>query len=205
MSWRVGVSPIMDPVALALLGPMGMAMMSKKTVPAVMTVEGHLEQAVVEGARVTVPKEMQLRVHLWRADLLSAVMELDAHGNIVQAGLKDQPIFSPSLLLGYPTEMLLGAPLSSVLPLNGRPHLDALFTDGVIGRQIPGKPGAAKPKGGLAKGAGGRHKAIGPQQTVRVTHATEGTDLDLMLQAVVKQDVGSGASVFVLLHASQPQ
>ncbi len=34
MSWRVGVTPIMDPTALARLGPMGIAMMGKRTVSA---------------------------------------------------------------------------------------------------------------------------------------------------------------------------
>ncbi|GFH27264.1 PAS domain-containing protein, partial [Haematococcus lacustris] len=60
-SWRVGVSPIMDPVQLAALGPMGMAMMAKKTVPAVMTVEAHLEQPFLDGARVQLPPELLLK------------------------------------------------------------------------------------------------------------------------------------------------
>jgi hypothetical protein len=108
---------------------MGVAMMAKKTVPAVMTVDGHLEPPVVDGAHVHLPKEMQLRVNVWRSDLLSGVLELDAHGTIVQAGIKDQPVHDPSLLLGYPPGMLQNAALSSVLPLHGKQHLEALFTE----------------------------------------------------------------------------
>jgi hypothetical protein len=119
----------MDPVALAALGPMGIAMMAKKTVPAVMTVDGHLEKPVVEGAHVRLPKEMQLRVNLWRTDLLSGVLELDAHGNIIQAGIKDQPVYDPSLLLGFPPGMLQGVNLGAVLPLHSKHHLEALFTE----------------------------------------------------------------------------
>jgi hypothetical protein len=104
-------------------------MMAKKTVPAVMTVEGHLEAPMIEGAQVHLPKEMQLRVNLWRSDLLSGVLELDAHGNIVEAGIKNQPVYDPSLLLGYPADMINGMALSSVLPLHGKPHLDALFSE----------------------------------------------------------------------------
>jgi hypothetical protein len=64
-------------------------------------------------------------------------------------------------------------------------------------------PGAHKPKGALAKGAT-RRKAIGPLQTVRITHASDGAELDLALQAVVKQDMGAGCTVYVLMHTSSP-
>jgi hypothetical protein len=119
----------MDPIALAAIGPVGIAMMAKKTIPAVMTVEGHLQAPVIEGANVHLPKEMQLRVDLWRSDLLSGVLELDAHGTIVQAGIKDQPVYDPSLLLGFPADTITGVPLSSVLPLHGKQHLEALFSE----------------------------------------------------------------------------
>jgi hypothetical protein len=40
----------------------GVAMILKSTVPAVMTVEGHLEQPILDGAHVILPKELNLRV-----------------------------------------------------------------------------------------------------------------------------------------------
>jgi hypothetical protein len=78
---------------------------------------------------------------------------------------------------------------------------------GLIGTPVPvkGPPGAKPgPKGALARGPAGRRKATGPLQTVRVSHATDGADLDLQIQAVVKKDMGHGATVYVLLHVATP-
>ena len=134
------------------------------------------------------------------------MLELDAQGNIVHAGIKDQPIYNPALLLGFPPALLAGVNLACVLPLNGKPHLEALFQEGLIGMPVAAaKVGAGgKPKGALARSTS-RRKAVGPLQTVRVHHATDGAELELQLQAVVKQDVGAGCSVFVLIHAVAPQ
>ncbi|KAJ9530074.1 hypothetical protein QJQ45_023353, partial [Haematococcus lacustris] len=209
-SWRVGVSPIMDPVQLAALGPMGMAMMAKKTVPAVMTVEAHLEQPFLNGARVQLPPELLLKVELWRADLLSGVIELDTQGNVVQLGIKDQPIFSPHLLLGVPTSMLQGAAIASILPVPrgnelgaGKAHLEALFTEGSMGKAAA-KPGAGRPgRGGIARGGFTRRRAVGPLHHIKLPHGTDGAELELQVQAVVKQDVGTGCSLYLMLHVEQ--
>ncbi|GFH20380.1 predicted protein, partial [Haematococcus lacustris] len=125
LSWRVGVAPIMDPDKLAALGPIGMAMIARRTVPAIMTVEPHLDGGHMEGASVRLPAEMHLMVELWRADLLSGILELDTQGNVVQLGVKEQPIYSPHLLLGYPASMLQGAAISALLPTVGKAHLEA--------------------------------------------------------------------------------
>ncbi|KAL6757143.1 hypothetical protein V8C86DRAFT_1716601 [Haematococcus lacustris] len=209
-SWRVGVSPIMDPVQLAALGPMGMAMMAKKTVPAVMTVEAHLEQPFLDGARVQLPPELLLKVELWRADLLSGVIELDTQGNVVQLGIKDQPIYSPHLLLGVPTSMLQGAAIASILPVPrgnelgaGKAHLEALFTEGSMGKAAA-KPGAGRPgRGGIARGGFTRRRAVGPVHHIKLPHGTDGAELELQVQAVVKQDVGTGCSLYLMLHVEQ--
>jgi hypothetical protein len=75
-------------------------------VAAVMTVDAYLEPPTMDGAKVILPNELQLKVELWRSDMLSGVLELDSQGNVVAAGLKDQPVFNPHLLLGTPPNML---------------------------------------------------------------------------------------------------
>ncbi|GFH11726.1 PAS domain-containing protein, partial [Haematococcus lacustris] len=168
MSWRVGVSPIMDPVQLAALGPIGMAIIAKQTIPASMTVECYMQPPVVDGATVMLPPELQIRVEVWRADVLSGVVELDTHGNVAQLGVKDQPVYSPHLLMGLPPTLMLGAHISSLISLSGRPHLEALFTEGALGR-MPGKLGAPprQGRGGIAKGAFNRRKTTGPLHYIK--------------------------------------
>ncbi|KAL6757720.1 hypothetical protein V8C86DRAFT_1620236 [Haematococcus lacustris] len=206
MSWRVGVSPIMDPVQLAALGPIGMAIIAKQTIPASMTVECYMQPPVVDGATVMLPPELQIRVEVWRADVLSGVVELDTHGNVAQLGVKDQPVYSPHLLMGLPPTLMLGAHISSLISLSGRPHLEALFTEGALGR-MPGKPGAPprQGRGGIAKGAFNRRKTTGPLHYIKMVHGTDCAELELELQAVVKQDAGSSCSLYLLIHASQPK
>ncbi|KAJ9529821.1 hypothetical protein QJQ45_022220 [Haematococcus lacustris] len=247
MSWRVGVSPIMDPVQLAALGPIGMAIIAKQTIPASMTVECYMQPPVVDGATVMLPPELQIRVEVWRADVLSGVVELDTHGNVAQLGVKDQPVYSPHLLMGLPPTLMLGAHISSLISLSGRPHLEALFTEGALGR-MPGKLGAPprQGRGGIAKGAFNRRKTTGPLHYIKVlairhsgmhvagccaalsehkgrlrsagvccqvavlgsvqmVHGTDCAELELELQAVVKQDAGSSCSLYLLIHASQPK
>ncbi|GFH17198.1 uncharacterized protein HaLaN_13777 [Haematococcus lacustris] len=205
LSWRVGVAPIMDPDKLAALGPIGMAMIARKTVPAIMTVEPHLDGGHMEGASVMLPAEMHLMVELWRADLLSGVLELDTQGNVVQLGVKEQPIYSPHLLLGYPASMLQGAAISALLPTVGKAHLETLFTEGSMGKAL-GKPGVGRPgKGGMAKGGFHRRRAVGPLHHVKLLHGTDGAELELQVQAVVKQDVGAGCALYLIVHLEQPR
>ncbi|KAJ9529670.1 hypothetical protein QJQ45_014402 [Haematococcus lacustris] len=205
LSWRVGVAPIMDPDKLAALGPIGMAMIARKTVPAIMTVEPHLDGGHMEGASVMLPAEMHLMVELWRADLLSGILELDTQGNVVQLGVKEQPIYSPHLLLGYPASMLQGAAISALLPTVGKAHLETLFTEGSMGKAL-GKPGVGRPgKGGMAKGGFHRRRAVGPVHHVKLLHGTDGAELELQVQAVVKQDVGAGCALYLIVHLEQPR
>jgi hypothetical protein len=51
--------------------------------------------------------------------MLSGVLELDPQGNILHAGIRDMPVYDPSLLLGFPPGLLTGAAIASVLPLTG--------------------------------------------------------------------------------------
>ncbi|GFH15678.1 uncharacterized protein HaLaN_11948, partial [Haematococcus lacustris] len=171
-----------------------------------MTVECYMQPPVVDGATVMLPPELQIRVEVWRADVLSGVVELDTHGNVAQLGVKDQPVYSPHLLMGLPPTLMLGAHISSLISLSGRPHLEALFTEGALGR-MPGKPGAPprQGRGGIAKGAFNRRKTTGPLHYIKMVHGTDCVELELELQAVVKQDAGSSCSLYLLIHASQPK
>jgi hypothetical protein len=47
-------------------------------------------------------------VELWRADLMAAVLDLDMHGVVESVGIKDQPSFNPQLMLGLPTDLIVG-------------------------------------------------------------------------------------------------
>ena len=144
-----------------------------------------------------------LQVELWRADLLSAVVELDSQGNVTQLGIKEQPVYSPQLLLGLPEGMLAGAHISSLLPTHGKSHVEALFTEGGLGAVPKGKGPGGRGKGGI-KGFS-RRRAVGPAQIVKLAHGTDGAEMELQVQAVVKQDIGTGASLFVLMHVVQPR
>lgn len=61
---------------------------------------------------------------------MTGVLELDINGTVSTLGIKDQPVYSPHLLLGLPEPSLQGAQLSYLLPLGGKPHVEALFTEG---------------------------------------------------------------------------
>jgi hypothetical protein len=324
MSWRVGVSAVVDPIAMQALGSLGYAMISKRTVrsrrneaygwvgrkvwcragllydsstcvtmtecgihiqtmlqiAAAMTVEGHLEPPVLEGTRVVDVGEMQLKLQLWRSDLLAGVIELDAQGNVASLGLKDQATFNPHLLLGTPPSMLQGAqnvllsmaareqplapirahmnapcldgtitpnddklrrayagrsfttrafklhclkvngsfmlmcawhaagtPFSHIVPLQGKPLLEALFKEGALStpKAAAGKGSFKGTRGGLRNGGQySRKRGMGPVHTVDWLHGTDHTELVVTMQALVKQDIGSGCSVYILLHVPQP-
>ncbi len=64
MSWRVGVSAIMDAEALVKLGPVGVAMMAKRIVPACMVVGAHMAPPEMDGATLLLPSEMQIKVEV---------------------------------------------------------------------------------------------------------------------------------------------
>lgn len=69
--------------------------------------------------------DISLEVDLWRADLLTGILELGPTGRVVH---KEQPpLYAPSLILGLPHEALLGQPASRLLPL-GDHTVAELFT-----------------------------------------------------------------------------
>jgi hypothetical protein len=57
-------------------------------------------------------------VHLWRADMLCGILEIEPSGKIVStSGHKLNP---PGAVLGCPNEALVSHHIGSILPLNGR-------------------------------------------------------------------------------------
>lgn len=86
-------------------------------------------------------------------------------------------------------------------------HAVLALVHGVQGGKAAGAAGKGKgpQKGGLAKGHFVRRRTVGPLHTVRVTHASDGCELELNVQAIVKQDVGVGCSLYLVMHASQPR
>jgi hypothetical protein len=61
-SWRVGVSPSIDPVEVAALGGVGEDMVAAATKAAVMTVRFKVEAPTLTGATLALPKIVELEV-----------------------------------------------------------------------------------------------------------------------------------------------
>ncbi|GFH22706.1 uncharacterized protein HaLaN_20213, partial [Haematococcus lacustris] len=170
-----------------------------------MTVEGYLPPAALDGAQLQLAAELQLRVELWRADLQAGLMELDPAGSVVQLGMKGVPIYSPHLLFGLPAPMMQTAHITSLLPLPpGKAHLETLFTEGSMSKGLA-RPSGRQGKGGMAKGGFHRRRAVGPVHHVKLLHGTDGAELELQVQAVVKQDVGAGCALYLIVHLEQPR
>ncbi|KAG2440500.1 hypothetical protein HYH02_010378 [Chlamydomonas schloesseri] len=136
-----------------------------------------LGSAVGDDARVVV-----IRVSLWRADFLSPVLEVDNPMNVT--ALAGEELSPPGLLLGVPTQGLVGQRLPDLLQLTER-HASGLFQD----------PAAAGRRGGL-KSAAKEGSKVGALREVTARH-WDGDPLELSLQAVVKEG-GPGRTLVVL-------
>jgi hypothetical protein len=77
-------------------------------VPAVMTVTYLVERASYTGPELALPDIVRYKVELWRADLLSGVLEVDGQGVISLSGVKAMPGFDAHLLLGTAQQALAG-------------------------------------------------------------------------------------------------
>lgn len=84
--------------------------------------------------------------------------------------------------------------------------VDALFVENGLASAVSAVAGGRPAAGGMRHaGAAGKKRGVGPIQTVRIPHGTEGIDLHIQVQAVVKQDIGVGCSMFILLHPFKPK
>ncbi|KXZ56448.1 hypothetical protein GPECTOR_1g400 [Gonium pectorale] len=140
-----------------------------------------LPPSVADDARVVV-----IRVSLWRADLLTPVVELDSAGAIV--GMVGEELAPPGLLFGVPTSAMHSRQLHSFLELQDR-SVAGLFQD----------PGTAR-RGGLKTTAKEANK-IGTLREVTGRHI-DGQRLELSLQAVVKESAPS--RTYVVLKPRRP-
>ncbi|GIL43455.1 hypothetical protein Vafri_932 [Volvox africanus] len=140
-----------------------------------------LPPSVADDARVVV-----IRVSLWRADLLTPVLEVDANGCI--AAMVGDDLAPPGLLFGVPTSAMMYRSLYSFLQLQDR-SVAGLFHD----------PGTAK-RGGLKTTAKEANK-IGTLREVTGRHS-DGEPLELTLQAVVKESTPS--RTYVVLKPRKP-
>ncbi len=186
-SWRVGVSRVRDPVAQLALGDLGQEMLSERTVPAVMIVQPVLIEPASSGEESEEEQEpraseMRFRIELWRADLLSGVLEVDASGNVGNSGLvKSLPVYSAHRLLGLPATLVQGTALAPLLgcAMDYNSLMNALFTEGgMSGRQsMTQKAGA---KGGL-RSTHRQKKEVGPVHILKLRHGLDGQDLDIQV------------------------
>ncbi len=87
--------------------------------------------------------------------------------------------------------------------------MNALYTEGSMASRYRGAGAAShapKPglRGGLRQAAGKQRKGPGPKHMATLVHAADGMDLDVEVQAVVKQNLGASASLYVILRNANP-
>mmetsp|Transcript_29309 Transcript_29309/g.64857 ORF Transcript_29309/g.64857 Transcript_29309/m.64857 type:complete len:2212 (+) Transcript_29309:218-6853(+) len=210
-SYRVGVmAPIVDGLDMSMLGAMASHVLSRKIKPAVMTVSVHMgggghrssvasystsgAQLMPQGSDLTKgPPEVILEVHLWRADLLTGLMELSGAGEVLPA--HHLQLYPPGLLFGVGSDNLVKKHIRQLLPLGGRPVSD-LFEADLGASKLAAKKGALKGK----KGRNVTSLKPGAVSIVRTHHMTDGEELVLRVQAVHKQ----GGGIWLVLHSEKP-
>ncbi|KAJ9531692.1 hypothetical protein QJQ45_021837 [Haematococcus lacustris] len=198
-SWRVGVHPPEEHTLSTSHPGAGLLeqLHQRRTKPAVMVVKVHLggalasrrastlmpSAAIMPGsltaeASIHGPSTVQLEVSLWRADMLSGVMELDSSGKIIN--VSEHKLYSPGLLWGVPSDTLVRKHISKLLPLADRPVVD-LFEPG-LGAY---KAGAIRSKLKKSdKPVDGRLQKPGRVNLVKVKHLMDGAELELSVQVI---------------------
>jgi hypothetical protein len=137
---------------------------------------------------------------------MTAVLEVDNHGNVVATGMPGIPFYEPHLMFGIPSSRVSAAHLSSLLPVrSGVPAIAALFAEGGLVSVASGAPAAAKQKGSALKGKTAKG-AIGPVHAVRLMHAGDGRELEIKVTAVVRGTPGmmSGGAYVLLRFGGTP-
>ncbi|KAJ9513849.1 hypothetical protein QJQ45_020929, partial [Haematococcus lacustris] len=161
-------------------------------------VEGDLSQAALGALR-----DMEFEVELWRADLLTGVLELDAEGLVVNTDAN--PLCSAGLIFGSAPTALMGSHISQLLALERRVTASDLFH--TLPQTITvdrGRAGGASLPGGL-RGSMKRRETksskVGVEHRLHCRHL-DGREIDVSCRAVQKQ--GDGQHAFIVLHVPTP-
>ncbi|GFH16185.1 tiny macrocysts protein B [Haematococcus lacustris] len=144
--------------------------------------------------RKSVDSGIVIELHLWRADLLSGLLEVESNGRVCNTNVNK--LCPPGLVLGCASDNLVQRPVASFLPLaNG---LGELFSE-------PARAGSKGPVKSLLKSDNlfRTDKMVGPVHTLNVRHMGDGADLELSVQIVRR--VPPYRNFFILLHPVAPQ
>eukprot|EP00798_Chlamydomonas_sp_ICE-L_P028477 gene28477-31628_t len=152
ISWKVGVTvPIADHVQRAE-NPSGLSlvassMLAKKMKPAVM----QLELIGLEGDKAGIDG-ISICMELWRADMLTHVIEVDSNSKIVPTTGEMKKLYPAGMAFGLPDIVLTGHPISNFFHLDGRTMKDLLEV-------------AASMRNGYSQ-----QKRVGPTYNLKVKH-----------------------------------
>ncbi|PNH09202.1 Tiny macrocysts protein B, partial [Tetrabaena socialis] len=141
-----------------------------------------------------------LEVELWRADLLSGVLEVDEKGKVLRADATC-PLGQSGLLLGAPPLTLVGTSLANLLPLPPGGVEALIELAPMAGGVALGPDGKAVMRGGLKQRKPIKHKASEPI-VVTACHQSDGCAVELRVQAVRR--AGPEGSAYVVLHFARP-
>ncbi|KAJ9517557.1 hypothetical protein QJQ45_025103, partial [Haematococcus lacustris] len=130
-----------------------------------------------------------IELHLWRADLLSSLLEVQPSGKICNANINK--LCPPGLVLGCSSDSLVTRNVSSLLHHNGQ--LADLFNE----------PQEASVRGLLRKNTR-NDKQVGPMHVLRTTHLGDATELEVAVQ-IIRRAPPSSAKLLRPDAPSQPK
>ncbi|PNH04175.1 Tiny macrocysts protein C, partial [Tetrabaena socialis] len=134
-----------------------------------------------------------IEVELWRADLLSGVLEVDNTGKVLRVDATC-PLGQSGLILGSSVSALLGCSMADLLPLPPG-GVEALF-------DLPGPSGeAALQRGGLKQRKSTKRNISAPT-ILNTRHQGDGCAVELRVQAVRR--AGPVGSAYLVLHPAHP-
>ncbi|PNH03659.1 Tiny macrocysts protein B [Tetrabaena socialis] len=144
-----------------------------------------------------------LEVELWRADLLSGVLEVDENGKVLRADATCS-LGQSGLILGMSPSMLLGSSVADLLPLP-LGGVEVLFehsrpTAGIAGGTFDDKT-ALVARGGLKQRKSTKRK-VGEPIVLTARHQGDGCAVELWVQAVRR--AGPAGSAYLVLHPARP-
>ncbi|KAJ9519258.1 hypothetical protein QJQ45_017921, partial [Haematococcus lacustris] len=243
VSWRVGVTKPPEVDHVAALGKLSaFSELVSSLNPAIMTMEVHLtgpkskalatslsksttavatpgptsEKERIDAVLAHVDNNMALVVDLWRADLVTGVLELDEAGTVLHSTAL--PLYKPGLLFGVPCDRmpavvvrplthcfapgeLQGTHISKFFPTAKNAPVSAFMVPGfgVPAQQPSGE--ASRKKSNLKSQNVTNRKTPGPVNIMLVKHHSDGDGLELAVQAIRK--VG-GPTMYLLMRPHLP-
>jgi hypothetical protein len=169
--------------------------------PPALSSDGYIKSAhfLQEEEEEEVENRLLFEMELWRADLLSSVVEVDAIGNIIPPDASEpiNPMCPAGLAAGAGLNSLSGH-ISRLAPAfkgcSSIPELMSVFSD----------PNATLIKASMRGGRqGAKVQQISGVQTIKALHQGDSALINLTAQVVIKN--GTNSRAFVVFSVDQPQ